>query len=137
MGYNLLMNFFYIYLISIPIFVTLNLLWIGFFAKNLYQSRLGYLLGDVNWLAAAVFYLLFLAGLTFFAIEPAVASASVRKAVLLGAFFGTVAYATYDLTNQATIRDWPLVVTIIDIIWGAFLGGVVSALTFLIYKSLA
>lgn len=123
-----------LYFISIPIFIICDLLWLGVVARDFYQTRLGYLLGEVNWIAAIVFYLIFLAGLTFFAIAPGI-SAGLGRTVLLGAFFGFVAYATYDLTNQATIRDWPLSVTIVDMIWGAFLGGVVSTLTYLIYQS--
>lgn len=130
------MQFLYLYLISVPIFVVCDLTWLGLIARDFYQDKLGYLLGEINWLAAAVFYILFLLGLAYFAIAPAVASGSLIKAIFLGAFFGLVTYATYDLTNQATIKDWPLIVTIVDIVWGAVLGALVSSITFLIYKSL-
>ena len=130
------MNFLYIYLISIPVFMIVDLLWLGVVARSFYQDKLGHLLGPVNWPAAIVFYLIFLLGLTYFAISPAVESGNLMKAVTLGALFGFFTYATYDLTNQATIKDWPLIVTVVDMIWGVVLGSAVAAATFLIYTSL-
>ena len=130
------MTFLYLYLISIPIFIIGDLLWLGVIAKNFYFSNLGHLLLPTpNWYAAVPFYFLFLLGLTFFVIAPSVASSSLAKAVLMGAFFGLIAYATYDLTNLATLKDWPLSVTLVDMVWGAFLGGAVSGITYTIYKS--
>ena len=126
-------TFIALFTISIPIFVALDLLWLGVVAKSFYQSNLGYLLGDVNWFAAIVFYVVFLGGLTFFVTYPAVAKNSLLTAVTLGAVFGFVTYATYDLTNNATLRDWPVIVTIVDIVWGTVLGASVAAATFFIY----
>ncbi len=122
----------YLYFISIPIFITFDLLWLGVVARGFYASQLGELLGPINWAAAAVFYLIFLVGLLIFAIQPGLDHASVWRAVILGALFGFVAYATYDLTNLATLKNWPLTITIIDMVWGAVLGGVVSGLTVLV-----
>ena len=130
------MNFLYIYLISIPVFMIVDLLWLGVVARSFYQDKLGHLLGSVNWPAAIVFYLIFLLGLTYFAISPAVESGNLMKAVTLGALFGFFTYATYDLTNQATIKDWPLIVTVVDMIWGVVLGSAVAAATFFISTSL-
>lgn len=126
-------TFLTLYAISIPIFIVLDLLWLGVVAKDFYQVRLGHLLGDVNWAAAIVFYAVFLAGVTFFATYPS-ASGTVFRAILLGALFGFVTYATYDLTNNATLRDWPVIVTVVDIIWGTALGATVAGLTHTIYK---
>ena len=122
-----------LYLISIPVFVICDLLWLGFFMKDFYQLRLEGLLGEVNWTAAIVFYLIFLSGVTFFATAPAYFEGSLVRALILGALFGFFTYATYDLTNHATLRDWPLAVTIVDIVWGTILGALVSGTAFSIY----
>lgn len=84
---------------------------------------------NINWVAAILFYLLFISALVLFVIAPAVREGSWIRALLLGAFFGLVTYATYDLTNLATITDWPLTITIIDLIWGTVLGASVSVIT--------
>lgn len=127
------MSFLYIYLISIPVFIFFDLLWLGLVAKNFYQKRLGYLLGEVNWVVAIIFYLLFLLGMSFFVTVPAIIAGDILKALIMGSAFGCVTYATYDLTNQATIKKWPVSVTIVDMVWGTFLGGAVAVLTFVIY----
>jgi len=94
---------------------------------------LGFLLADQpNWSAAVAFYLLFVAGIVVFSIAPALHSGSLWKAVLLGGFFGLVTYATYDLTNQATVKDWPGIVTLIDLCWGAALSASVSCLGYFV-----
>jgi len=87
---------------------------------------------NVNWIAAISFYLLFVVGLIVFAILPAIQKHSWIQALLLGALLGLISYATYDLTNLATLKDWPLLVTIVDMFWGAFLGGAVSLISYLI-----
>jgi uncharacterized membrane protein len=86
----------------------------------------------VNWAAAILFYLLFLAGLVVFVIAPAVEKDSWERALLFGVLFGLVTYATYDLTNLATLKDWPLALTIVDLTWGTALAGSVSVGTYLI-----
>lgn len=128
--------FLHVFLISLVVFIICDLLWLGVVAKRFYQERLGYLLGEVNWYAAAIFYLIFIAGLTYFATLPGIQSGALWRAVALGAFFGLVTYATYDLTNHATIKDWPVVVTVVDILWGMFLGAFVSGVAFVIYTFL-
>ena len=123
-----------LYLISVPIFFLIDLLWLGVVAKNYYQSKLGHLLGDVNWLAAIIFYLIFLAGLTFFATYPAVLENKLINAVFYGAFFGFVTYATYELTNFALLKDWPLSIVFVDIVWGTVLGAGVAGITFYLWR---
>ena len=91
---------------------------------------------DVNWTAAILFYLLYIAGLVVFVISPALEKNSWTHAVLFGALFGLIAYATYDLTNLATIKNWPLVVTVVDLIWGMVLSASVSTIGFLIAKKI-
>lgn len=126
-----------LWLIAVPVFVVVDLLWIGVVAKNFYFSKLGHLLGDVNWYAAIIFYALFLFGLVLFVTYPAAQSGSVMRAFVYGALFGLVTYATYDLTNQATIKDWPLVVTVVDMVWGSVLGSVVSGVSVYLYRLFA
>ena len=87
---------------------------------------------DIVWAAAIIFYLLFIAGLVAFVIGPAVEKNSWVHALVYGAFFGLVTYATYDLTNLATLKDWPLLVTIVDLIWGMTLAASISVVTYLI-----
>jgi uncharacterized membrane protein len=122
-----------LFLIALPVFFAIDIVWLVFVAKKFYQEQIGFLMRpDVNWMAAIVFYLLFIAGLVTFVITPAIEKQSWLHAVLYGAFFGLVTYATYDLTNLATTKDWPLVVTIVDLIWGTVLAASVSVLVYLI-----
>ncbi len=119
-----------IYLVALTTFFIIDMIWLGLVARQFYAAQIGHLLrADVNWAAALVFYALFIAALSFFVIAPAVETESIRNALIYGAFFGLVTYATYDLTNLATLKDWPLLVTIVDMIWGSVLGASVSAVT--------
>lgn len=127
-------TFLTLYLISVPIFFIIDMVWLGLVAKNFYQSKLGHLLGEVNWTAAIIFYLVFLVGLTFFATYPAAMAGKVSQAILFGALFGFFTYATYDLTNLATLRDWPLSVTLVDMLWGSILGGAVAGIAVFVYR---
>lgn len=126
-------HFLKIYAISVPIFFLIDLLWLGLVAKSFYDRHLGYILrGQVLWAAAILFYLFFLLGLVVFVIAPAVESGSLAKAIVLGLFFGFITYQTYELTNYALVKDWPLIVVIVDIAWGMVLSCLVSAITFLV-----
>ena len=91
---------------------------------------------EPNWIAALIFYLLFIVGLVLFVIAPAIEKKSWMHALLFGALFGLITYATYDLSNLATIKDWPLLVTIVDLIWGATLAASVSTATYFIAQKL-
>jgi len=125
------------YLLTALVFFAIDLAWLGLVARDMYRRDIGHLMGDqVNWVAAVVFYLAFIVGILIFAVYPSVDNGSVLHAVLRGALFGFFTYATYDLTNLATLRDWPLSVTIIDITWGMVLTGAVSAVGFFIVKAL-
>ncbi len=122
-----------LYGIALPIFLLIDVLWLGLVAKNFYRTQIGSLMkSDVNWVAAIVFYLIFIAGLVAFVIAPAVEKGSWTHALLYGALFGLVCYATYDLTNLAVAKDWPLLVTMVDLVWGAALAASVSTVTYLI-----
>jgi len=122
-----------LYAISVPLFFAIDMLWLGVVAKDFYRSRLDHLLGDINWPAAIIFYLVFLVGLTLFATYPAVVKGALSYALIWGALFGFFTYATYDLTNLATMRDFPLSVALVDMAWGTFLGASVAASTFIVY----
>jgi len=131
-----LLQFAYLYLLTIPVFFLIDMLWLGVLAKGFYQDKLGSFLGPVNWTAAIIFYLIFLVGILIFAVAPALAAQSLPKALILGALFGFFAYATYDFTNLATLKDWPVIVVVVDVIWGAVLSGSVAAISYLIGESL-
>lgn len=123
------------YLLTTAVFLIIDMAWLGLIAKNLYQRYLGDFLTDkVNWMAAFIFYLLYVVGISIFAIYPSVNKNSVFSAVLMGGLFGFFSYATYDLTNLATLKDWPLPIVFIDIVWGAVLTATVSLLGFYIVK---
>lgn len=130
-----MLTFLKLYAVSFIIFFAIDLFWLGIVAKKLYQAEIGHLLKtDVNWVAAILFYLLFIGGLVIFVLMPAVEAGNLWKAVLLGALFGFITYATYDLTNLATLKDWPLKITIIDLFWGTFLGLSTSTISYLVYN---
>ncbi len=124
-----------LYFIALPIFLILDGLWLGLIAKSFYAKQIGFLFKtDINWIAALVFYLLFIAALILFVINPAIEKGSLTHALLFGALFGFITYATYDLTNLATLDKWPIMVTIVDLIWGSFVTASVASLTFLIFN---
>lgn len=130
-----MMTFLKLYVISFVVFFIIDLFWLGIIAKNLYQRQIGHLLKpNVNWIAAILFYLVFIVGLVVFVLLPSVAKGDLWQTVLLGALFGFISYATYDLTNLATLKDWPLQVTLIDLAWGTFLGASTSTVAHLLYR---
>ncbi len=125
--------FFKLYLIALPVFFAIDMVWLGLVAKKFYAQQIGFLMKtNVSWLPAIIFYLLFIAGLVVFVLVPAMAKNSWVSALGLGAFFGLITYATYDLTNLATLKNWPLMVTVVDLAWGAVLAGLVSVVSFFI-----
>ncbi len=120
------------YAVSLVTFLLLDIAWLGLIARGFYRQQLGQLLSpDVRWGAAIIFYLLFVAAVVVFAVLPAVERGSLARALLLGGFFGVVAYATYDLTNLATLRGFPALVAAVDMTWGCFLSAVVAAVGYL------
>lgn len=122
-----------LFLIALPVFFAIDMVWLGLVARGFYRQQIGSLLrSDVNWVAAMIFYLLFIAGMVVFVIGPAVDAGSWSQALVRGAFFGLVTYATYDLTNLSTLRDWPVLVTVVDLAWGMVLAASVSSITYAI-----
>jgi uncharacterized membrane protein len=121
------------YAASLAAFLVLDFVWLGVVARGFYRSQLGNLLAsEVRWLPAILFYLLFVAAIVVFAVIPAVPRGSVGRAALLGAFFGVVAYATYDLTNLATMRGFPVAVAVVDVAWGGVLTASVATVGYLV-----
>lgn len=126
-----------LYAIAVPIFFAIDLVWLGLVAKSFYRNEIGFLMKtEINWAAAISFYLLFIVGLVLFVIAPALEKNSWTHALLFGALFGLITYATYDLTNLATLKDWPLRVTIVDLAWGTTLAALVSTATYFIARKL-
>ncbi len=112
-------------------FLAIDGVWLTFVAQGVYKQYLGYLMSPTpNLLAAGIFYLLFIVGLLVFVILPGLKEGSLGNTLLRGALFGLVSYATYDLTNLATVKDWPIAITVIDLIWGTVLSAAVSFVTF-------
>jgi uncharacterized membrane protein len=124
-----------LYMIALPVFFAIDMVWLGLVARNFYQREIGFLMKtDVNWTAAMVFYLLFILGLVIFVIQPAVEKNIWHNAIVFGALFGLMTYATYDLTNLATLKGWPILVTVVDLIWGMTLSASVATISFFIAK---
>jgi uncharacterized membrane protein len=122
-----------LYLITLAVFFLIDMVWLGVVAKGFYRKHLGAMMGPkVVWPAAILFYLLFIVGLLVFVIRPTLLGGEPLQALFFGALFGLISYATYDLTNLATLKDWPLVVTVVDLAWGALLGGLVSLVSTLL-----
>ena len=118
-----------VYFATLLVFVVIDMVWLGFVAKDFYRASIGHLMGGgFNIPAAIAFYLIYIAGLFFFAINPALNAGDWQKAFALGAAFGFFAYATYDLTNLATLKDWPLSLALADLAWGTALSGIAAAL---------
>lgn len=127
-----------LYLTTLFVFLGIDSVWLLFIAKNFYAEKLGYLMAkNPNLIAAGIFYLLFVVGLILFVISPALKNNSLSQAIIMGALFGLITYSTYDLTNLATIRGWPLIITVIDMIWGTVLSAAVSGISFSVYKWLS
>jgi uncharacterized membrane protein len=119
------------YAITLVIFFAIDLVWLAVVAKNFYRQHIGHLLSaDVNWPAALLFYAIYIGGIVLFAVKPAFEAGGAARALGYGAAFGFVAYATYDLTNQATMKDWPVLVTVVDLAWGTLLTGTVAFLSY-------
>jgi uncharacterized membrane protein len=114
--------------VTFVVLLVIDMVWLGFVAKDMYQQGMGDLMSPQPRLAfAAVFYLLYPVGLLVFAVVPGVEAQSVTRAAVLGGLFGLFCYGTYDLTNLAVVRNWPLALSFIDIAWGALVSGVAAA----------
>lgn len=118
--------------ILIPL-LGIDILWIGFVAKGFYQKHLGYIMAEkFAILPAIIFYSLYALGIMYFVVNPVLAGKPLWQVALRGAFFGLIAYSAYDLTNQATLAKWPVIVTVVDMAWGAVVTALVSVIAYLI-----
>lgn len=115
---------------TLLVFFAIDMLWLGLVARTFYAKHLGFLIGPTNWLAAIIFYLLFVLGILVFVVVPGVKEGSLLMIIIRAALFGLITYATYDLTNLATIKDWPILVTVVDMMWGIVLSLLVSLASF-------
>ena len=129
------MTFFKMYIIAFIIFLAIDAIWLGLVAPKFYKAQIGHLMADKpNLVAALVFYLIFIVGVVYFVVNPAVEAQSITKVLVAGVLFGLITYATYDLTNLATLKSWPLTIVFIDILWGTTLSAIVSFSGFYIVK---
>lgn len=127
-----------LYLMAFLAFFIIDMIWLGLIARTFYRKYLGFLLSpNPNWAAAILFYLLFVVGLLVFAVLPGLQAGSLSRTLVLGALFGLLTYATYDLTNLATIKGWPITVTVVDMLWGVVLASSVAFIGFWIGRWLA
>lgn len=126
-------TFIVLYVISVPIFFLIDMLWLGVVASSFYKNQLGEMM-QVSWTPAVLFYLVYLVGLIIFAVYPGVIENSWKTACLYGALFGFFTYATYEMTNLATLKGWPLAMVPVDILWGTVLGALVATVTYFIYS---
>ena len=128
-------KYFKLYLVSLAAFLAIDMLWLGLVARSFYQQQLGFIMApSVNWFAAIIFYLLFIGGILFFVVVPGLESDSLKATLLRAALFGLITYATYDLTNLATLKDWPALLSIVDMLWGTLLSVLVSYISFMAGK---
>ncbi len=119
------MTYLYAYLSTLVVFLLCDMAWLGTMASRLYRPTLGDILSaEVNLPPAIAFYLIYPIGLVVFAVLPALKSGSLVQAALSGALFGFFSYMTYDLTNQATLRNWTTQLTLLDMTWGTLLGAI-------------
>jgi len=126
------------YAIALTTFLALDLLWLGVVARGFYASQLGGLMRDnINYAVAGGFYLAYVAGVVFFATAPALAEGSWQKAALNGFLLGLLAYGTYDMTNIATIRNWPVAMSLVDMGWGGLVTSLVALSSFHLTRALS
>jgi uncharacterized membrane protein len=124
-----------LYITSVLIFLTLDGIWLGLITPSFYQEQLGSIINlNLNPVAAGIFYMIFQAGLLYFAILPGLEINNWKEGAKRGAFLGGLCYATYDLTNWATIENWPILVVVVDLLWGMIITGVTAALVVRIFQ---
>lgn len=126
-----------LYLVALVSYLSLDMVWLGLVADTFYRKHLGFLMTSTPfWLAAIIFYLLFPFGILVFVVVPGLKETSFKTTLFRAALFGLITYSTYDLTNLATVEGWPMIVTVVDIIWGTVLTVAVSLAAFTVGKRL-
>ena len=127
-----------LYFATLTVFFAVDMLWLVVISRSFYKKHLGFLMApDINWYAALIFYFLFIFGILIFVVIPGLKENDLPLMLVKAALFGLITYATYDLTNLATIKDWPLIITLVDLAWGMVLTTVVSLAGFFIGRWLA
>lgn len=122
--------------VMLIVFLGIDMVWLTLIAQEMYAKALAHLMADqVNFVAAFIFYLLFVLAMQVFVLEPALQHKNLRSLLTHAALFGLVTYATYDLTNLATLKDWPILLTMIDLVWGMFVSISVALITYFIFKN--
>jgi uncharacterized membrane protein len=113
------------YIATVLVFLAVDYVWLTQVSTRFYVDRIGHLMMErPNIAAAGVFYLFYVAGIVIFAVAPALKADSLSTAIILGGLFGLFTYGTYDVTNYATLRDWPVSVVVVDVAWGTVLSAV-------------
>lgn len=131
-----MVSYLYGWIASAFAFLALDIVWLSQMTPRVYRPAIGHLLADkADLVAAGAFYVLYITGIVALAVIPAMDKASLGRAALTGAIVGLLAYGTYDLTNQATLKDWPLRLTLIDLAWGTFLTSVAASAGYLATKA--
>ena len=131
------MKYLKLYLVSLAAFFAIDMLWLGLAARSFYQQYLGFLMApNPNWFAAIIFYLLFVVGMLVFVVLPGLKANLLKTTLLRAALYGLITYATYDLTNLATLKDWPALLSMVDMLWGTALSVSVSYISFMTGKRL-
>ncbi len=127
-----MINYLKLFLVTLVAFFAIDMLWLGLIARSFYRKHLGFLMApSTNWTAAIIFYLLFILGILVFVVVPGLQQEQSLQTVLIrAALYGLITYATYDLTNLATLKDWPVFLTIVDMTWGTVLSLLVSFISF-------
>jgi len=124
-----------LYFATLIAFFAIDMVWLSFVARTFYRKYLDFLLTPTtNWIAAVIFYLLFILGILVFVVVPGLEDNSLKTTLLRAALFGLITYATYDLTNLATVKNWPLLITVVDMAWGTVLSVAVSYVGFIAGK---
>ncbi len=127
-----------LYFATLAVFFAVDMVWLAVISREFYKKHLGFLMSpDIDWYAALIFYFLFIVGILVFVVLPGIKEDALPVMMVKAALFGLITYATYDLTNLATVKDWPLIITIVDLIWGMVLTTIVSVAGFFIGKWLA
>ena len=131
------MKYLKLYLVSLVSFFAIDMLWLGLAARSFYQQYLGFLMApSPNWFVAIIFYLLFVVGLIVFVVLPGLGANSLKITLYHAALYGLITYATYDLTNLATLKEWPALLSVVDMLWGTVLSILVSSISFMAGKKL-
>ena len=123
------------YIVTMLVMFVLDIIWLSMLAKPMYQQGIGHLMAaQPNLLFAALFYLVFVLGLMWFAVVPNRHVKSLKSTFIAAAIFGFFVYASYDLTNLALLKDWPLRLSLIDVTWGTLLSGISASIGKLVFN---